>query len=261
MREWQRANLLRLLAAKVDNRQAGFLGMPSIEQSNWRTLLAGFGVAGLMLAAVTTAFAVASAIIAFGVWPQQDTGSAPNGALTLDPPLQPGHRRAERAERSVVLRAAAQRGGPAVAAGSAAAAAVRPSAARRAASSTRRGATASIVGRASTVGPGGAGSASDAFTLPSPTSAPAARRESPLGQVGAALEKTTGSTGRSLESVSDGLAAAVQSVSPQLAATLQPLGHGLAHAVETLGAALGAALGHKHPSVPSSVTERPGRPR
>ncbi|MDQ3677574.1 MAG: hypothetical protein M3401_12360, partial [Actinomycetota bacterium] len=47
-------------------------------------LLSGFGVAGCVLGAVVAAFALASAVVGFGVWPG-DPANVEQGALTVGP--------------------------------------------------------------------------------------------------------------------------------------------------------------------------------
>lgn len=210
--------------------------MPSSSLPHWPLLLSGLGVAGSLLAAVVAAFALASAIVAFGVWPA-DPPSVGLSPLTVDP-MQLAQRPGRIDARLVLAGpdpAPAAAGAGVSAAGSGSVTAAQ----RRRAQQVVRGDSAAYApGRPRT---------DDIAASPDdgpPTPVPRGPEGGALERLGGAVDGTTRTLARTLRSATGDLGTGIAPLSPALGATVAKTGEALATTVEGLGAAVAALLGH-----------------
>jgi hypothetical protein len=200
----------------------------------------GFGVAGSVLGAVVAAFALASAIVAFGVWPAAPPSSdlAP---LTVEPAKHAPTPRGR--DGAIVLPAPGGAAGTAVASSGSAGGAGDSS-------GRRRGGRRSRAGAAGRFAPG----APDTNVNGRPPDATPAPRKpgaaAPLAKVGGAVDHTTRSLGNGVAKVTADLGKGLAPLSPQLGAAVAKTGDALAKTVQDLGTAVAALLGYVKPASP-----------
>jgi hypothetical protein len=201
--------------------------------------LSGLGVAGSLLGAVVATFALASAVVAFEIWPSNPS-SVELSSLTVAPPQQ-----LKAARPALVLPAPTRTqaaGAPATATTARASGITIP---RRsggqtaAATATTDGSTAYDPGAPST------GEISGRPGSDTPGPAPAVPAEGPLTKVGGAVDNTTRSLGGTLRSTTDSLGKHLEPISPTLGKTVAKTGVSLAETVQNLGVIVAGLLGHR----------------
>jgi hypothetical protein len=200
-------------------------------------VLSGLGTAGSILGAVVAAFTLASAVVAFGVWPSDPPG-VERTALTLSPVEVPARDRVDRKPLEVASTPSASTGAAAEAPAGGSGAAAGGQQERPAAGS---GAGDSSPPSAGAPDGEARGNAPVAKT-PLPTTASADR--GPLSGLGRTLDQTTSALGSTLRSVTGDLGNGLAPLSRGLGTIVVKAGDGLASTVEKLGAALAALLGH-----------------
>ena len=226
---------------------SGLLAMPSVRHR--RSVLAGLGVAGSVLGAVVAAFALASAIVAFSVWPEDPIRSTPP-AYTLDAPtvVERG-----RADPALVVPAPASTGATTTSASAGrTTTGDRDDASPAAAGEAAQGASGGFDPAPATDGDG------DSPVPPPPPVSPS--DEDGLGQLGGAVDDTTSAVARSLRAVTGSLGDGLRPVSPLLDDAVTGLGAGLGTTVQNVGRALATLLGHSG-APQTAVPPRPGPPR
>jgi len=232
---------------------SGLLAMPSVRHR--RSVLAGLGVAGSVLGAVVAAFALASAIVAFSVWPEDPIRSTPP-AYTLDAPtvVERG-----RADPALVVPAPASTGATTTSASAGRTATGDRDAARRDGAPPAAAGLAAQ-GASGEFDPGAPATDGDADSPAPPPPPVSPSDEDGLGQLGGAVDGTTSAVARSLRAVTGSLGDGLRPVSPLLHVAVTGLGAGLGTTVQNVGRALAMLLGHSG-APQTAVPPRPGAPR
>lgn len=194
-------------------------------------------------------FTVASAVVAFEVWPS-DPSSVELSSLTVAPPQS---RHAASPSTPLVLpgptRAQARTGRAPTRSAVVIAPSTRPQRRPAHPATGVAGGTTSYDSGAPSTGEISGRPGSD-----TPAPVPPAATEGPLAKVGATVDKTTRSLGRTLSATTDSLGKHLGPLSPTLGKTVAKAGASLAETVQDLGAVVAALLGHvSHgPNLPPS---------